>query len=176
MGPELALGAGGRSGVALRRAHSCRDELPSLQVRLSPDPPDSPDTWTSLRGLSHGGREKEKLSFPTKTPSPVPRLQHFNSVAGPGPPTRQQSACSPPIPQRLLFSFPRFGADLHRQALARCSPRVCSNHFHPCYPRRSWYCIPARESESPCGVSKGLGRAQIVPQIGSHPIIGTMIF
>lgn len=38
VGTTASLRRGGRSGVALRRAHSCRDELPSLQVHLSPDP------------------------------------------------------------------------------------------------------------------------------------------
>lgn len=69
--PQTGLGLKARirravSRVALRR-HHCRDELQSLQVRLSPDP-QIPRACVGC----HTVGETRRLSVPTQTPSPSP--------------------------------------------------------------------------------------------------------
>lgn len=139
-------------GIALRRGHRCGDEPQSPQVWLSPDP-QIPRTRVGCHTV---GETKRRLSVPTQTPSPAPQTAAFAPQGWPGSITPSASA---PVPCRGWGSYPlppspTFHASSH-------SPRVCFRHcFQPCSPRRRWDCIPTKESKSPCGGFKGLGRTQ----------------
>ena len=123
----LALGAG-RSGVALRRAHSCRNELQSLQVRLSPDPQIPRTRGLHCVDCRTVGERKRRLSVPTKTPSPAPRWQHFNPEAGRGSADPEVVSPFPAHPSAPLLFLPTVRG---RSAQARARRTLTSGLFPP---------------------------------------------
>lgn len=112
-------------------------------------------------------RQRENSQSPPRHLVQPRRLQPSHPKAGLGPSPHQHP---PPVPCRdwgscPLPPSPTFHASSH-------SPRVCFRHrFQPCSLRRSWDCIPTRESKSLCGGFKGLGRAQSSQSRDcSHPL------